>query len=162
MLLRQPGGVVTTEQFPRREMIQVYLGSVQDTLREQKWAVVTEEDQGRNLVAVNTRTGREKYAEYGAINSQLKAEEEEAAEPAEVYDLSGVQPDIPAEWKTAATYALEFPAKCPHCREALNSLRVMRLRRSQVSFTSTLPRWGNVLACPLCERIISAELSGLI
>jgi hypothetical protein len=162
MSLRQPGGVVTTEQFGRRDMIQAYLASVQDTLRDQKWIVVTEDDHGRNLVAVDTRASRDKYARYGSIKSQLKVGEEEADAPADVYDLTNVQPDIPAEWKTAATYALEFPAKCPHCREPLNSLRVVRLKRSQVSFTSTLPRWGNVLACPLCERIISAELSGLI
>lgn len=162
MVLRQPGGVVTSEQFGRRDMIQAYLASVQDTLREQKWAVVTEDDHGRNLVAVDGRAGREKFAEHGTINSQLKIAAREAADPAEVYDLSDVQSEIPAEWTTAATYTLEFPAKCPHCREPLNTLRVMKLRRSQVSFTSTFPRSGNVLACPLCERIISAELSGLI
>jgi hypothetical protein len=162
MRLRQPGGAVTTELFVGREMIQAYLASVQDTLRDEKWTAVAEDEHGRNLVAVDSRASSEKYAEYGAINSQLKTVASDGAEPAEVYDLSDVQPEIPAEWTTAATYTLEFPAKCPHCREPLNTLRVMRLRRSQVSFISTLPRWGNVLACPLCERIISAELSGLI
>ena len=85
----------------------------------------------------------------------------ENPEPGEIFDPSDVQPEI-AEWKTAATYTLEFPAKCPHCSEELNTLRVMKLSRTQISFTSTLPRSGSVLACPLCERIISAELSGLI
>ena len=170
MLLRQPGGVVTAEQFGRRDLIQSYLVSVQETLRGQKWAVVTDDDHARpTLVSVDGRPARGTYAEYGAIDSHLKAVEAlestepvEADEPAEVYDLSDAQSEIPAEWKTAASYTLEFPAKCPHCRELLNSLRVMRLGRSQASFTSTLPRSGHVLACPLCERIISAELSGLI
>jgi hypothetical protein len=31
-----------------------------------------------------------------------------------------------------------------------------------VSFTSTLPRRGYVILCPDCERILSAELSGLV
>ena len=35
MLLRQSGGVVTSEQFGSRDMIQSYLVSVQETLREQ-------------------------------------------------------------------------------------------------------------------------------
>ncbi len=49
-----------------------------------------------------------------------------------------------------------------HCREPIRSLRVLRLTRTQVSFTSPLPRGGRALVCPLCERIISAELSGLL
>jgi len=41
-------------------------------------------------------------------------------------------------------------------------VRVSRLLRSHVSFTSTLPRKGYVIVCPECERPISSELSGLI
>jgi len=61
-----------------------------------------------------------------------------------------------------AVYALEFPAQCPHCAESIRTIRVLRLLRTQVSFTSTLPRKGYLIVCPECERVLSAELSGLI
>jgi len=61
-----------------------------------------------------------------------------------------------------ALYTLEFPVVCPHCDAQITTLRVFRLLRTQVSFTSTLPRKGYVIVCPECERPISSELSGLI
>ena len=61
-----------------------------------------------------------------------------------------------------ALYTLEFPVICPHCDTQITTLRVFRLLRTQVSFTSTLPRKGYVIVCPECERPISSELSGLI
>jgi hypothetical protein len=61
-----------------------------------------------------------------------------------------------------ALYTLEFPVTCPHCDAQITTLRVFRLLRTQVSFTSTLPRKGYVIVCPECERPISSELSGLI
>ncbi len=61
-----------------------------------------------------------------------------------------------------ALYTLEFPVTCPHCEEQITTFRVFRLLRTQVSFTSTLPRKGYVIVCPECERPISSELSGLI
>jgi hypothetical protein len=61
-----------------------------------------------------------------------------------------------------ALYTLEFPVTCPHCDKQITTLRVFRLLRTQVSFTSTLPRKGYVIVCPECERPISSELSGLI
>jgi hypothetical protein len=70
--------------------------------------------------------------------------------------------EIPSEWQSAAVYTLELPARCPHCREPIRTLRVIRLTRTQVSFTSPLPRSGRALVCPLCERIISAELAGIL
>ncbi len=66
------------------------------------------------------------------------------------------------EWQAAAVYTLELPARCPHCREPIRTLKVLRLTRTQVTFTSNLPRSGRVLVCPLCERIISAELTGIL
>ena len=65
-------------------------------------------------------------------------------------------------WEAAAVYTLELPARCPHCREPILTLRALRMTRTQVTFTSPLPRAGRVLVCPLCERIISAELSGIL
>jgi len=61
-----------------------------------------------------------------------------------------------------ALYALEFPVLCPHCEAQITMFKVFRLLRTQVSFTSTLPRKGYVIVCPECERPISSELSGLI
>lgn len=62
----------------------------------------------------------------------------------------------------SATYALEAPARCPHCENEIRTFRVIRVLRTQVSFTSTLPRKGYVIVCPECEGFLSAELSGLI
>lgn len=61
-------------------------------------------------------------------------------------------------WEAAAVYTLELPARCPHCREPIRTLKVLRLTRTHVTFTSSLPRGGRVLVCPVCERIVSAEL----
>ena len=61
-----------------------------------------------------------------------------------------------------AVYTLEFPTKCPQCSSEIGTVRVSRLLRTQVSFTSTLPRKGYIIVCPHCEGILSAELSGLI
>jgi len=82
----------------------------------------------------------------------------------DAYEIVDVGPaeEIPAEWRTGAIYTLELPARCPHCREPIRTLRALRLVRTQVTFTSPLPRAGRVLVCPLCERIISAELSGIL
>ena len=60
-----------------------------------------------------------------------------------------------------AIYRLESPVKCPHCGETVTTLKAVRLLRDQVSFTSTLPRRGRVVACPLCQAILPAELTNL-
>jgi hypothetical protein len=77
-------------------------------------------------------------------------------------ELNLEEADIPSEWQSVGVYTLELPARCPHCREPIRTLRVLKLTRTQVSFTSSLPRGGRALICPLCERIISAELSGIL
>jgi hypothetical protein len=61
-----------------------------------------------------------------------------------------------------AVYTLEFPTRCPECSTEMSTVRVSRLLRTQVSFTSTLPRKGYIIVCPHCNGILSAELSGLI
>ena len=78
------------------------------------------------------------------------------------YELGQEGAEIPADWQHVAVYELELPARCPSCREVIRELRVLKLSRQQVAFTSTLPRAGRALVCPLCERIISAELGGLL
>ena len=70
--------------------------------------------------------------------------------------------EIPAKWQTVATYDLELPAKCPHCRDPIRTLKVVRLSRSKVAFTSTLPRGGRAMVCPQCECIVSVEVSGML
>ena len=69
--------------------------------------------------------------------------------------------EIPAEWQGGAVYELEFAARCPHCRNLIKTVRVIELKRTQVTFTSTLPRGGRALSCPACERILSVELATL-
>ncbi len=59
-----------------------------------------------------------------------------------------------------AEYAVEYPVKCPYCNAEIEALRVVRLLRIKVHFTSTLPRRGHVLTCPACQKIVSAELAG--
>jgi hypothetical protein len=83
----------------------------------------------------------------------------------DVYELPAMgAPDaeIPAQWRSVASYTLETLARCPHCREPIRSVRVIGLTRTQVSFTSTLPRKGRVITCPECDCILSAELTGLV
>ena len=58
-----------------------------------------------------------------------------------------------------AEYQLEYPVKCPHCGEELEVVRVVRLLRTKVNFTSLLPRRGRVISCPVCLKVLSAELS---
>jgi hypothetical protein len=79
----------------------------------------------------------------------------------DAYELGSDNADIPAEWQGGAIYTLELPARCPYCREVIRTLRVLRLKRTQVTFTSTLPRGGRILVCPACERIVSAELTAI-
>jgi hypothetical protein len=82
----------------------------------------------------------------------------------DVYEISAaeVSEDIPSQWQSAATYTLELPVRCPHCDEKLRTIRVVGLTRSQVSFTSTLPRKGRVAVCPECDRILPVELAGMM
>lgn len=80
----------------------------------------------------------------------------------DAYVLSGEDVEIPAKWLTVATYDLELPARCPQCREPIRTLKVVKLTRSKVAFTSTLPRGGRAIVCPQCECMVSVEISGLI
>ena len=77
-------------------------------------------------------------------------------------DVAG--PDTSASGKTpnGAVYTLESPVRCPQCENEIRTFRVLRVLRTQVSFTSTLPRRGYVIVCPECEGLLSADLSGLI
>ena len=58
-----------------------------------------------------------------------------------------------------AEYTLEYAAVCPSCSEVLNSVKVIRLLRTRVNFTSTLPRHGRVIICPNCRTVLAASLN---
>jgi CheY-like chemotaxis protein/DNA-directed RNA polymerase subunit RPC12/RpoP len=61
--------------------------------------------------------------------------------------------------KIEAEYALETPVRCPACGERVQTLKAVRLIRTRVNFTSTLPRRGRVVACPHCLAIVPADLT---
>ena len=87
-----------------------------------------------------------------------------AADIDDVYELPPVEnaDAIPDVWQSPATYTLEMAVRCPHCDEAIRTIRIVGLARSQVAFTSTLPRKGRVAVCPECDAILPVELSGLL
>ena len=58
-----------------------------------------------------------------------------------------------------AEYALEYPAVCPVCGTTISTVKVVRLLRARVNFTSTLPRHGRCVICPKCRVILSAGLT---
>ena len=82
----------------------------------------------------------------------------------DVYELPPVDSvdAIPDAWQSSAIYTLEMTVRCPHCEESINTIRIVGLSRSQVAFTSTLPRKGRVAVCPECDAILPVELSGLL
>jgi hypothetical protein len=86
----------------------------------------------------------------------LGSEEQQAA------DMAAESSSPDGRTQSGALYTLEAPVICPECRQEIRTLRVFRVLRTQVSFTSTLPRRGYVIVCPDCDRILSAELSGLV
>jgi len=65
------------------------------------------------------------------------------------------------EQMTDAEYTLECPIRCPSCGRKITSVRAVRLLRSQVNFTSTLPRRGRIVVCPQCTSALPAELTNL-
>jgi hypothetical protein len=50
-------------------------------------------------------------------------------------------------------------AVCPACEETIKTVKVIRLLRTRVNFTSTLPRHGRLIICPNCRTILSATLT---
>lgn len=60
-----------------------------------------------------------------------------------------------------AEYTLESAVRCPYCRQEIGALQVVRMLRTKVNFTSTLPRRGSALVCPQCGVVLAAELGNL-
>ena len=57
-----------------------------------------------------------------------------------------------------AEYTLEHAVRCGSCREKISTLKAVRVMRSRVNFTSTLPRRGRLVVCPKCLAIMPVEL----
>jgi hypothetical protein len=74
-------------------------------------------------------------------------------------DTTSPQEISTPEKKFEAEYTLESPVRCPVCGERITTVRAVRLLRSKVNFTSTLPRRGRVMTCPQCLAVIPAELT---
>ena len=79
----------------------------------------------------------------------------------DAYELPSGSLDIPVEWQGSSVYTLELATRCPHCRALIRTLRIIKMKRTQVTFTSTLPRGGRALVCPECDTMVSAELTTL-
>jgi hypothetical protein len=60
-----------------------------------------------------------------------------------------------------AEYTLEYACVCPHCLHSLKAVAVVRLLRTRVNFTSTLPRRGRAVICSNCRKILTVELNAL-
>jgi len=69
------------------------------------------------------------------------------------------QAAVPPCREAEAEYTLEYPVCCPYCGSDLEVVRVVRMLRTKVNFTSMLPRRGRVISCPKCFKILAAELS---
>ena len=61
-----------------------------------------------------------------------------------------------------AEYALESPSNCPSCNSSVKTLHVVRLLRTKVNFTSSLPRRGYAVVCPVCHTIVPAAIGGIL
>ena len=111
----------------------------------------------RAIRARNERTALERAATEpvaGRIPSDRVAVAAAAAYPLEEIDIT----DESLEKGIEAEYTLEHPVRCAACRERVNTLKAVRVMRSKVNFTSTLPRRGRILVCPRCLAIMPAEL----
>jgi len=82
-------------------------------------------------------------------------------QPMQDDDTPPLEQAIPKEpeGKAEAEYTLECPVKCSACGERITSVKAVRLLRSHVNFTSTLPRRGRLVVCPHCLAAIPAELT---
>ncbi len=60
-----------------------------------------------------------------------------------------------------AEYALEYSCRCPHCQQILRTVAVIRMLRTKVNFTSTMPRRGRAVICSQCRKILTVELNVL-
>lgn len=165
----QPDGSTKTERFGDQEGAVGYVQFLEGRLLAERWARAESHQRPRGSIravpppeeipdealptTLNGRllTMRVTTAPPPPAPPKMADAQEEEAEPSSA-------PDSSADWQGSARYALERALICPHCRELMQSIKVIRLVRSQVPFTSTLPRRGRVMTCPGCYTILSAEL----
>ena len=57
-----------------------------------------------------------------------------------------------------AEFTLESPASCPACKDEIRSLNVVRVLRTRVNFTSTVPGRGYLFLCPSCRAIVPVRV----
>lgn len=67
------------------------------------------------------------------------------------------QPPV-TDVEVEAEYTLESAVSCSNCHEQLETVQVVRLLRTRVNFTSSLPRRGYVVVCPSCRTVIPAAV----
>ncbi len=75
--------------------------------------------------------------------------------------LLAEQPEETTARNSEAEYTLEYPCICPHCLQSLRTVAVVRLLRTKVNFTSTMPRRGRAVICSQCRKILTVELTTL-
>jgi hypothetical protein len=75
-----------------------------------------------------------------------------------------LKPEVAADEapEVEAEYTLESPAQCPTCRTGIRSVYAVRLLRTKVNFTSSLPRRGYVVVCPACRAVVPAAVGGIL
>jgi hypothetical protein len=71
-------------------------------------------------------------------------------------------PQAEVDHDVEAEYTLESPASCPACRKSIRNVQVIRLLRTKVNFTSSLPRRGYTAICPACRTIVPAAVGGIL
>jgi DNA-binding NtrC family response regulator len=89
----------------------------------------------------------------GSLPTSVQRAPEVVRYPEPASDIASAAP------RSEAMYQLESPVRCPHCSETISSLKAVRLLRTQVNFTSTLPRRGRIVTCPSCLAPLPAELT---
>lgn len=90
---------------------------------------------------------------------ELAAQGVERASNAQAQPIGRHPPAEQPRREIDAEYALEHPVRCLACGETVSTLKAVRLLRTRVNFTSTLPRRGRVVVCPICYAMVPAELT---
>ena len=155
---RLPDGGTSAERFGGQDEALAYLEFLEARLQTDRWQRAEShrprEESGTPAGNVlKMRPGRMPSPE---VPSEAARRDATGSEPPSSAAPDSLDPDL------AGTYALERPLFCPHCREWIRSIHVIRLTREHVPFTSTLPRSGRALACSACDGVLSVELSRLI
>ena len=71
-------------------------------------------------------------------------------------------PAVEENAEIEAEYTLESGANCPSCNSQVTTVQVVRLLRTKVNFTSSLPRRGYAVVCPVCRTFVPATVGGIL